>query len=441
MSDLIFEDWLAEQDMPMIGDPSPAAGSPGGALPLGAGPGGFDPKEAPPGRDPNAPPDPNITQQGLPGKPEDDDVTKDPSSPDMPEEKDDLDFEEWKNKYFKESIKGDPNDLLDLLGEVKNRELNAYEYKFIWDNIQIQYLRQNANIHEASNKIRKLIRDQLDQNNPATSIVNHMEETLKTMPELNNVFIKMIGLLGGKGDAHRKYIGALTTSVQVGSGAGFQPDLIFNEKDYAIKISSRFNAEWGDVFLGKWTLKEDDPERFLEKPELERMEDDGSPEEKDVLRRRVVMESIADAYKKRAFVINVVAEDGTIYTLGWDLANSLQSAYKEGKLVVRAVKSEDSEAMIDDDGAIIALLDLKINYLKPTGKFDAEGEKETEELPFIERKDGMLFLVADLDLVKEAASTLQGITFKSTPYNGNPSDLNALKRSVPDVTELILRNP
>jgi hypothetical protein len=437
MSDLIFDDWLVEQDMPMIGDPSPAAASPAGATPLGTGPGGFAPQQAPPGQDPNAPGDPNITNQGLPGQP---DVSQDPQTPDMPEEEEDLDFEQWKKKYFKESTKGDPNDLLEMLKEMRDRELGEYERKFIEDNIQVQYLRQNANIHEASKKIRKLIRDQLDENNPATSIVNHMEDVLKGMPELNNVFIKMKGLLGAKGDAHRKYIAALISGVQVGSGAGHTPDLVFNEKDYAIKISSRFNSEFGEVVLGKWTLKEDDPERYLEKPELDRLEE-GSPEEKDVLRRRIVMESIAHAYKKRAFIINVVGEDGTVYTLGWDLSNSLQAAYKEGKFIVKAVKSENSEAMIDDDGKIIALLDLKIDYLKPTGKIDAEGEKEMKELPFIERRDGMLFLVADLDLVKEAASTLQGIVFKSTPYQGNPSDLQALMRSVPDATELLLRNP
>jgi hypothetical protein len=249
----------------------------------------------------------------------------------------------------------------------------------------------------------------------------------------------MEGLLGAKGDPHRKYITSLVSGVQVGSGSTTE-DVIFNEKEYSLNISTRINAEFGNLMVGRWSLREDDPEKFLDESELERL-DVGSPEEKDVLRRRVVMESIADKYKKRAFIFNSIDENGTVYLIGWDMANSLKAAYKDGKLVVRSVKSENSEAMIDDNGAIISQLDLKINYVKPTGQLDASGEKETKEILFMERRDGMLWLMADIPLLKEASSTLQGLVFKEFPYNGNPSDLKALKRVAPETTELLLRNP
>ena len=437
MSDIVYDDWLAEFDIPSLGGQPDAGAGPGGANPLGAGPGGY-PDQTAQQPDPNQPPDPNITNQGMPEQPPED-ITNDPPAPDMPEDREDLDFEEWKQKYIKESVKGDPNDLLELLKGVRNRELEPYERKFVEDNIQVQYLRQNANVKQASDKVRKLIRDQLDQNNPATSLCNHIQDVLKTMPELNNVFIKMTGLYGAKGDAHRKYIASLIGGVQVGSGST-KEDVVFNEREFSIGISTRFNSEFGDVLIGKWALQEDDPETYLEEPELDRMEE-GSPEERDVLRRRVVMESIANKYKTRAFLISVVGEDGTVYCLGWDLSNSLRGAYKEGKMVVRAVRSENSEAMIDDNGSIVPMLDLKIDYLKPTGKLDASGAKEMQKLPFMERRDGMLFLLADVELLQNAASTLQGMSFKEIPYNGNPSDLKALSRSVPDVSEMLLRNP
>lgn len=439
--DLILEDWLeeyenalTEQDIPAAaGQPDPGmAGGGAGANPLGMGVGGYPPQEAPPGGDPN---NPNITQQGLPPQP---DVTQDPQGPDMPEDQEDLDFEQWKSKFFKESVKADPHGMEQMIKDVRDRELEPYERKFIEDNLQIVYLREQANIKQASDKIRKLIREQLDQNNPASSIVNHMHEVLQTAPELLNVFIKMTGLLGAKGDAHRKYVSSLLGGIQVGSGATNE-DIVYNEREYSIGLSTRMNSQFGDVLIGRWSLKEDDPERYLEEPELRRLEE-GSPEEKDVLRRRVVMESIADKFKTRAFVITVADNDGTIHNLGWDLANSLRAAYKEGKLVVKAIKSENSEAMIDDNGAIIPQLDLKINYMRPTGELTPAGEKEKEEVPFMERRDGMLFLIADLRLLKEAASTLQGITLKEYPYNGNPSDIKQIQRSVPDTTELLLRN-
>jgi hypothetical protein len=429
---LNLESWLAEQDIPpLAGQPDMPQGG-GGANPLGTGPGGYPPQEAPPE-------DPNITQQGLPEQPPEEDVNDDPENPYMPDEQEDLGFEQWKNKYFKASIKGDPNELEELLKDVRDRDLEAYEEKFVEDNIRIQHLRQQSNIKDASSKIRRLIREQLDKNNPASSIANHMHETLMSSPELVNVFIKMEGLLGAKGDPHRKYITSLVSGVQVGSGSTTE-DVIFNEKEYSLNISTRINAEFGNLMVGRWSLREDDPEKFLDESELERL-DVGSPEEKDVLRRRVVMESIADKYKKRAFIFNSIDENGTVYLIGWDMANSLKAAYKDGKLVVRSVKSENSEAMIDDNGAIISQLDLKINYVKPTGQLDASGEKETKEILFMERRDGMLWLMADIPLLKEASSTLQGLVFKEFPYNGNPSDLKALKRVAPETTELLLRNP
>jgi hypothetical protein len=435
MSDLILEDWLTEQDIPPLGGQPDAGMGPGGANPLGTGAGGFSPEQSPETMPPAN--QPGITNQGLPEQPPD--VTQDPQAPDMPEEKDKMGFDEWRDKYFKDTVKGDPNELLEKLKHIRNRDLELYEKKFVEDNIQVQYLRQNANVKQASDKLRKLLREDLDENNPATSITNHMHDVLSTMPELSNVFIKITGLLGAKGDAHRKYIAGLIGGVQVGAGSNTD-DVIFNEREFAIGISTRFNAELGDVPIGKWALREDDPEKYLEEPELERLEQ-GSPEEKEVLRKRIVMESIAEKYGKRAFIINVVGEDGTVYTIGWDLSNCLKVAYKEGKFVVKTIKSENSEAMIDDNGAIVAYLDLKIDYLKPTGSLDAEGNKEMKEMPFFERRDGMLFLLADVKLLKEAATTLPGLVIKEIPYRGNPSDLRALARSVPDITELLLRNP
>lgn len=445
---LIVEDWLVEQDIPpLAGQPDMPAGM-GGAGALGTGPGGM-PQEGPAGTNPNQqPPDsnktPNITAQGVPEQPPED-VSQDPQDPDMPEEKEDLDFEQWKNEYFKKTSVGDPNELLDVLKQVRERNLEPYERKFVEDNLQVQYLRQNANIRQASEKIRRLMKDELDKNNPSVTLVGHLEEVLKDMPELTNVFIKMTGLLGAKGDSHRKYIAALLNAVQVGSGA-MSEDIVINEgrskqqDGYSIGISTRFNSQFGDVAVGKWELKEDDPEKFLKEPELNRL-DSGSPEEKDALRKRIVAESITDRFKKRAFIFNVVDNDGTVIFIGFDLANCMRSAFKDGKLLVKMIKSENSEAMIEDNGAIVAFMDIKIHYRKPTGKLDPDGNKEYQELPFMERRDGILFFTADISLISEAASTLQGLACKLVPYNGNPSDLKALARSVPDTTELLLRNP
>jgi len=428
MSNPALEEWLAEASGDMAGGQQPPMGNP---MPLEQpGPPPGDPNIAQPAP-PQSDPEPKQQQNSMP------DVTHDPQAPDMPEEMDEKDFEQWKDAFFKETVKVDVNKLIDMIHQVRDLNLESYPRKFVEDNLQICFLRQNANIDKMCKEIRKLVKDNLDQNNPSVSLVNHITSVMQTMPELNNVFIKLKGLLGMKGDLHRKFIAAIIGGVQVGTG-GNNEDVIFNERDYSIRISTRYNDKWGRVDIGKWSLKEDDPERYLTEPEQRRLEE-GSPEEKDVLRRRIVLESISETFKKRGFLVNVAGDDGTIYTLGWDLAGSIKGAYADGKLVVRTIQSENSEAMIDDQGAIIPYVDVKIKYVKETGGVDEEGKPAKEEHDFMERIDGMLFLTGQFNIVREASSSFPGIVLKETPYTGNPSDLRVMMRCVPSSAEILMR--
>ena len=264
-----------------------------------------------------------------------------------------------------------------------------------------------------------------------------MFNTLQGIPTLNETFIRMMGYTGNKGELHRKFMAAITSSVQVSSSPD-KESIIFNEKEYSIKMATRLNSDWGEVALGSWGLREDDPGRYLSEPELKRLSD-GSPQERDVLRRRVVIESIAKHFDEQAFVITVVSDDGTIYHLGWDMSNALRGAYAEGKVVVKTVKSENSEAMISDDGEIVPMVDLKIYFVKDTEEQDEHGNPKPEEIEFMERRNGMLFLTADLVTVREASSSMQGTDFKEVPYQGNPSDLKSLKRCVYSAHDMLMR--
>lgn len=432
MRSINLDDWLVNE----VGTGTDSAtGIPGG-LPMtqptmgGMPPAANDPSIAnPPPQEMGTPPQ----QQEMP------DVASDPQVPDMPEDMNDeeQDFNTWRKKFIVSSIEGDVEKLKDMIHQVRDNDLDSYQRKFVEDNHQILLLREHANIDKASKEIRKLLKTEIDHNNPATTTVNHMISVLEQQPILNSCFIKLTGLLSMKGDIHRKFIAALLGGIQVGSGA-HNEDIIFNEKDYSIRISTRFNSRFGDVHLGEWTLREDDPERYLKNAELKRLED-GSPEEKEVLRRRIIMESISETFKTRAFIINVVGTDGTIYTLGWDLASSLKSAYTEGKLVVRCKHDDTAEAMIDDEGTIVPLMDIKILYSQDTGDVDEEGKPEKKEVEFIARKNGQLFLVAPLPIIKEASGAFQGIVFKEMPWQGSPTDLKSLSRCVPSVSEMLMR--
>ena len=420
-----FEDWLVEFDIPPLGGQP----DPGGMQAPGSTPDTSDPSVA------------NMPPQGMePEQPDkDDDVTNDPHSPDMPEEKDDnTDFETWRQGYFKELIKGDTNELIDLIQKVRDRNLESYQRKFVEDNLQIQFIREYSDVLKASKEIIKNAKGELDKNHPAVSLTNHMTLSLETNPVLNHFFIKCLGLWGAKGDVHRKFLAALLNAAQVG-GAGMETeDIVYNENDFAARISTRFNTQFGNTILGAWSLREDDPERYLKPPELKRLQE-GSPEEKDVLRRRVVLDSIVNKFKIRAFMITGVTQEGTIQHLGMDLAEMLKSSYKEGKLVVRTKSSENSEAMIDNEGKILPYIDLFIKYVRPTGQEDPDGKPEVEELDFMEKKMGNLFLTADVDVLKDASTTLQGVVFKEVPYSGNPSELHSIMRCVPSVAEILTR--
>lgn len=384
---------------------------------------------------------PNITQNQPepPKKPETPDVASDPQTPDMPTDvgQDDKHFEQWKREFMAESIKGDVESLKSLIYQVRDRDLDNYPSKFVEDNLQILFVRENSNINTASKELRNLLKSEVDHNNPGCTVVNHMSNVLAGQPALTPIFIKLSGMRSIKGELHRQFIAALMGAVQVGSG-GYTEDLVFNEKDYSIRLSTRFSSRFGEINLGEWSLKQDDPERYLKPPELKRL-DEGSPEEKDVLRRRVVMESIAEQFKTRAFLFNVVGTDGTVYTVGWDLATSLRSAYAEGKLVVRTKQDDSSEAMIDEDGNIIPLVDLKIMYSQQTGELDKDGKPDTREVEFIHRKYGQLMLTAQLPTLREAATSFQGMVFKETPWAGNPSDLRTLRRCIVSTSEQLLR--
>jgi hypothetical protein len=421
--------WLAEQNP---GDFGAAADPTAGGVPMTQPGTPGDPmgQNLTPANAPNAM---SVDQQ--PG--EEQDLSNDPDYPDMPEEQEQDEFEVWKIKFIKESIKGDANSLIQKILSVRNRELEPVQRKFAEDNLDICFLRQNSNVLQASNQIRKKIKQDFDRTNPATTLVRHITDTLDESPLLNEVYIKLLGLGGAKGDQHRKFVGSLTGSVQVGSG-GQNEDLVFEEQDYSIRVSTRFNARWGDVNLGRWYLRKDDPERYLKNAEIDRLEG-GSPEEKDVLRRRVVIESIAEFYKERAFIINVVAQDGTVYHLGWDLGTSLKSAFLDGKLVVRTKSNDTEECFIDEEGSVINVPNMNIYYVKESAELNSDGSAEIEEIEFISHRDGVLYLTAQLNLIKEASTTLQGILFRETLWQGNPTDILKIMRCVPSSPEMLLR--
>ena len=78
-------------------------------------------------------------------------------------------------------------------------------------------------------------------------------------------------------------------------------------------------------------------------------------------------------------------------------------------------------------------------FVKETGQQDEEGMPEKEEIEFMERRNGMLFLTATFNTIKDASSALSGLVLKETAYRGNPSDLLTLRRCVYSSHDLLMR--
>jgi hypothetical protein len=358
--------------------------------------------------------------------------------PDIKGKKEAKDFDSWKHEFLKLAVHSDVGKLLDMIGLIRHIPgLESSQRKFVEDNLQILLYRQEDNINKSCKEIRRQIKDGIDKTNPGSSIMQIMTGVLETQPVVSEILLKLSGMYGSKGEFHRKYICALLGAIQQG-GSGEKADLLFCGDNYTVNLSTRITGQFGEIKLGKWFLKESDPEKYLAPAELDRLEN-GAPEEKQVLRRRIMVDSISEKFKNRSFVIHVVNVDGTIVSIGWDLGESLSAAYSDGNIVVRAKANDEKDAIIAENGKILPLLDLEILYIMETGELDENGDIQMREVPFLERKGGYLYLVSDLSTLKKAAPGLSGMFFREIPYSGNPSDLTSIKQCVASLAEILNR--
>jgi hypothetical protein len=395
--------------------------------------------------DDNQPP-----QEGKDKKPKDApgladaDLTKskqeDPEEPEQDEDEDEKefdDFESWRGEYMKMAIASDTEEMLNAIRPWKKNqaELESTQAKFINDNYNILVYREDATIAKVSEEIRSLIKKSIDKTHPGTVIMQHITSVLEKTPTLQQVLIKLYNAYGLKGELHRKFIAAILGAVQTG-GANIRQDLVYCEKKMTINIDTRYVTEFGEISVGRWSLKTTDPENILSESEMDRLQD-GAPEERMALRRRIVIESMARHFMKRSLLIHVGRPDGNVISIGWDLGESLLASYVDGKLVVRSNESPVKNAMISQSGDIIPLLNVDVLYVKETGETDDSGNPEAVEVPFLSVRDGNVFLVADKSLLEIASATMNGMFIKSIPFTGNPSDLQGIRDSLPTLKGIL----
>ena len=350
-------------------------------------------------------------------------------NPEDMEQKEDVDFESWKQDFMDLAVRYENEDMISSLKTMRNKEgLSAVQRKFVEDNYQIALLRRDPSILKASKQIRQQIKQELDKTNPAKVVMEYITLAMNSEPQLYEYLIKIISSLAFKGDLHRKFIAALTGSIQVGNG-GDGKDLSFQAREYEINFSTRVASQFGDVSFGFWKLTSSDPEMFLKPDEVSNMEK-GSPEEKDVIQRKLIIKSFGEKYKRRSFIFNIVNADGTIISIGWDLGNSILDGYQAGKIVARMKQNEDNEIMFSSNGDKVILIDYDIVFLQDSDEVDDFGKPIPVEVVLFSRENGSWLLKADQKVLSDAANVLSGFTYKENPFNGNPSDLVQMQNSV-----------
>ncbi len=316
----------------------------------------------------------------------------------MEEERDDKDFEVWRGEYIELSSKMNVQEMLESVRPWKDKsnDLEPPQAKFVNDNYAICNYLQDPQILQAMKDTRNLIKQQLDRTYPGTVVMQHLTTVIDRYEPLQQVLIKLFAAYGLKAELHRKFLAAILCAVQTGGG-NRRMDLVLSEKNLTVNLDTRFATEFGEIQIGRWALKTSDPDEILSDSEMDQLKD-GSPDMRAAIRRRVILESFC---------------------------------------MVRSRQSDQKNAMISEAGDVVPLLDTDFMYVQETGETDDSGNPEAIEVPFVSVRDNVAYLVADMKTLENAGAVLNGLFMKEIQFNGNPSDLKAIRDSLPNLKAIL----
>ena len=210
-----------------------------------------------------------------------------------------------------------------------------------------------------------------------TEVLQIISDEIEKYNEINNVFLKLPSFYSMKSDLFRKIICSLTNGIQVGSGGTLEDIFIpISEGGDGIKVCTRIYTDFGNIQIGKWSIKYNDPEKYLSESELEKLNYSGSPEEKEVLRKRVIIESIAENFKDKVYIVFITNPNtGEIHQIGFNFSNLVRDGWKNGYISVSfKANVGKGEAGVKIDGELIDLQNIEIEFIKENpDKIDKEG--------------------------------------------------------------------
>lgn len=270
-----------------------------------------------------------------------------------------------------------------------------------------------------------------------------ISEEIERFETITNSIIKLPNFYSLKNEMFRKIICALCNGVQISSGGTLEDIFIpIFKNGSGLKVCTRSATSFGNIEIGKWNPQFNDPELFLSKPELNKLQT-GSPEEKDVLRKRIIIESISNKFNDRLYIIVIVNQNNGIRKeIGINFDSLLKSGWQNGILSPEFHAGVgQGDAALTVNGEFIDLQIIGINYIKTNSdELDEEGLPVKEKIEFAIQKDGRLYItIKEEDFNSFVQDISDGVFYSEKPFDKDQKQLKDIMLCTPDIKEILLK--
>ena len=259
----------------------------------------------------------------------DDALPEDPAAGQLPPEASvDTQFTQYVREYAKMVAKysDEPDTLKKMLQvpSLQNFEMTPWQRAFIDSNLSSVSLLHEGFVIEAQKQIKRI-------SGSGGSNTSAFESLFDRIGELQDVFVRLSVAGPDRSNLLRQFMAAVLSGVVVPGPVGGEVMMAQKKSDEVVSIRPNCYTTWGYVDLGPVTIDGKSMEDYLSESERDKI-NDGAPEERRVLRNRLLIEAISDQLGGANYYIVVInPENGQ-----WESVNFSSElfidAYRNGNL-------------------------------------------------------------------------------------------------------------